>query len=362
MKKSVMTVFLLLAGNTALAQTNLSIWGTVDIGYRWSGHNVDSQIDNRSGIDSGTHMPSRIAFQGTEDLGNGLKAGFVLESAFNLDSGTFAGGGLFRRQSFLSLSGGFGQLAVGRQYTPGYLLTSAIDPFGDVTIGHYNNVYLSEFRWDNQLSYTTPNLHGFSATVAYTLNGYGQESSENQSATGDIRAYSIAPQYQHGPLLIGAHYQELKKRATGSDNGDRIKVYDLGLTYDFGLVKIAALYGARRTNQTDFSPDTGWNAGGNSRQWLLGATLSVSANDKVIISHVRRKTKVVASGDNAESWQWALGYEHFLSRRTRLYTTLSLLDNNRKAKDSHLVSSVGAGYNAGDGYQRGVVVGIRHDF
>ncbi|MDR2032228.1 MAG: porin [Azoarcus sp.] len=362
MKKITVAMFLLLTGESALAQSSLNIWGTVDIGYRWSGHNVDSHVGSRSAIDSGTHMPSRIAFQGTEDLGGGWKAGFVLESALNLDTGTQAGGSLFSRQSFLSLGGGFGQLAWGRQYTPGYLLTSSIDPFGDVTIGHYNNVYLTEFRWDNQLSYTTPNFNGFSLSAAYTLNGYGQESNENRSKTGDIRAYSIVPRYQHGPFLIGAHYQELKRRSTGDGDGDKIRVYDLGATYDFGWAKVAALYGARQTSATDFSPDTGWNAGKSSKQWLVGATIPVSANDKVLISCVHRKTRVSDGGNDAKSWQGALGYEHFLSRRTRIYVTLSLLGNSSEAKDSGLVSSVGAGYNAGSGYQRGVALGIRHDF
>ena len=65
---------------------------------------------------------------------------------------------------------------------------------------------------------------------------------------------------------------------------------------------------------------------------------------------------------DARAGQWALGYEHALSKRTSLYGTYASINNNRSARDHALSSSVGAGYNTGDGYQNSFATGIRHSF
>ena len=142
-----------LASLPVFAQSGVTIYGLVDMGYKWSGDNIDHSISSGSALDSGMSAGSRLGFKGTEDLGNGMKAGFVLEQGFNLDTGTLGQGGrVFGRQSFVSLSGGFGTVALGRQYPAGYLLTATVDPFGSGTAGQYNSVYLTEYRWDNAVT------------------------------------------------------------------------------------------------------------------------------------------------------------------------------------------------------------------
>lgn len=344
---------------------NVTIYGVADLGYNWGGDNIRPGVANRSAIDSGTKGPSLLGFRGTETIGDNLKAGFVLEHGIHADVGTFAGGGAFSRQSFVSLAGNFGTVALGRQYTPGYLLTSSVDPFGSVSVGQYNNVYLTEYRWDNQLSYTTPNWAGFSVLVGYTANGYGDESAGNEgsSAVGDVRALSVVPQYRNGPLFVGLHFQNLRARTTGLYDGDTIRVYDLGATYDFGVLKLAALYGVRRADNADFSPDTGASDGRKSRQWLIGATIPAGAAGKLQLSYTARRSTVAAGGSDVRANQWAVGYEHALSKRTTLYAVYADINNNGAAKDTaNLFASVGAGYNPGNGYQRGASLGIQHAF
>ncbi|ATE59478.1 porin [Thauera sinica] len=354
-----------LAGAPAFAQSSVTIFGTVDVGYRFSGDNIDSRVKNRSAIDSGTSTPTRLGFRGNEDLGNGLQAGFVLEQGIAADTGTSAGGGTFSRQAFVSLAGAFGTLGAGRQYTPGYVLTSTVDPFSGVTVGQYNNVYLSEYRWDNLVTYVSPSWGGFSVTAAFTLDGYGNESPGNRGAgdVGDVRALSILPQYRSGPLHVGLHIQDLRAKSTGLYDGDKVRVYDLAGTYDFGVAKLAAAYGIRRADNGDFSPDTGATEGEKTKQWFVGVTVPAGAAGKVLASYVARKTEAVAGGDDAKAGQWAVGYEHALSKRTAIHATYAKIDNNRAARDStNLSGSVGAGYNAGDGYQTGFAAGIRHGF
>ena len=77
-----------LAALPAFAQSNVTVYGLVDMGYKWSGDNMDDRVSSRSALDSGMSAGSRLGFKGTEDLGNGMKAGFVLEQGLNLDTGT----------------------------------------------------------------------------------------------------------------------------------------------------------------------------------------------------------------------------------------------------------------------------------
>ncbi|WP_374265627.1 hypothetical protein [Zoogloea sp.] len=49
-----------LAVAPTIAQAQVTIFGTADAGYRWSGHNIDPSVGSRSRIDSGTSVPSRL--------------------------------------------------------------------------------------------------------------------------------------------------------------------------------------------------------------------------------------------------------------------------------------------------------------
>ncbi|MBN8440906.1 MAG: porin [Thauera sp.] len=359
-----------LAALPAFAQSNVTIYGLVDMGYKWTGDNIDDRVANRSGIDSGMSAGSRIGFKGTEDLGNGLKAGFVLEQGILTDTGASSQGGrTFGRQSYVSLSGGFGTVALGRQYPAGYLLTATVDPFGSGTAGQYNSVYLTEYRWDNSVTYVSPTWSGFSVAASFTMNAnYANESAGNRGAgdVGDIRAWSIVPQYSNGPFFVGLNLEEMRAKSTGAFDGERIRVYDLAGTYDFGVAKLAASYGLRRASAADFSPDTAAVDGKDTKQWFVGVTVPVSTAGTVRASYVHRKTEVAAGGADAKASQWALGYEHALSKRTSLYAVYADINNNRAARESTLFSSIGdaiaGGTVNGDGYQSGANLGVIHRF
>ncbi|WP_040499693.1 porin [Ideonella sp. B508-1] len=343
----------------AQSASNVSIFGTVDVGYRWSGDNVDPSRKHDSAIDSGLSTPSRLGFQGHEDLGQGLQAGFLIESGIGADTGTVAGGGFWSRQAYVSLAQRqLGTLSLGRQYTPGYLFESTVDPFGSVTVGQYNNVYLTEYRWDNQVAYVSPAIQGVTVAASLASNGYGQEAQGH-----NVRVASLLPQYQNGPLFVGLHLQQLHSSLTGATHGKNVNVWDVGGTYDFGVLKLAALVGGRQASAGDFSPDTGATEAERTRQWLLGATVPLSAADALRVSYAHRASRPLDGGEQAVAGQWALGLEHALSKRTAVYAVFADVQNNAAAKASTtLASFVGAGYNAGNGYQRGFGAGLRHNF
>lgn len=351
----------------AFAQSNVTIYGIVDAGYSWRGDNVASGVGNRSAIDSGQSAGSRLGFRGTEDLGNGLKAGFVLEQGLAVDTGSSLqgasshGGRTFGRQSFVTLGGNFGTIALGRQYAPHHLLGAATDPFGKGTVGEFNNVYVGEVRLDNLAAYVSPNWSGFSFVLGYTQNALNDESTDNAGA--DARAWAFAPQYKNGPLAVALNIHEVKLTDTalgGSTDGDKIRSYDLFGSYDLGVVKLAGAFGIRRVDETDFSAFGA--AAEDSKQWMLGVSVPVGAAGSVRASYTRRTTEVAGGGSDAKVSQWAIGYEHALSKRTSLYAAYSDINNNGAAERANLIGSVGDAANGGRGYQRGLSTGIRHTF
>ncbi|HEX7647654.1 MAG TPA: porin, partial [Noviherbaspirillum sp.] len=121
------TLLTVVAGGAA-AQTAVSVYGLMDLGVvAESGGPGGSLLKLTSGISAG----SRIGFRGTEDLGDGLKAKFVIESGIAADTGGVTQGGLvYGRQAFVGLDGHFGSLTAGRQYAPHFLAIDDIDPFG----------------------------------------------------------------------------------------------------------------------------------------------------------------------------------------------------------------------------------------
>jgi len=352
----------------AFAQSNVTIYGVVDMGYQYTGDSVFDDVKSRSGIDSGISAGSRIGFRGTEDLGNGLKAGFVLEQGIAVDTGnTAAGQGTFGRQSFVSLSGGFGTVALGRQYTPAHLLLAGnIDPFGlgKGTVGAISNFYISEARLDNLAAYVSPNWGGFSFVAGYSFNAVGNEQSPKiEDFETDTRAWTIAPTYKNGPIYVAFNFHKLDPVRSGLDS---TKVWDLGGTYDFGVVKVGAVYGQRKgnLNTTAFAVD----ADTKVKQWALTAAVPVGAAGKVQAMYGQRKTDIDGLDRDAKVSQWALGYEHALSKRTALYTAYAQQNQNDEQDALTAFNVLGAGIsdasgnNVGAGYQRGFNLGVRHSF
>jgi predicted porin len=121
-KKLIALAVASLASGAAFAQTNVTMYGIADAGYVYSqGDAAGSGTNKFSGIQSGLLSGSRLGFKGEEALGNGLKAIFTLEYSLNIDNNTGVGsgsGGLNARQQFVGLAGGFGTVALGRQYAP----------------------------------------------------------------------------------------------------------------------------------------------------------------------------------------------------------------------------------------------------
>lgn len=349
-----------LASVPAFAQTNVTVYGLLDLGFSYRTDNINSAVDSRSGIDSGMANGSRVGFRGTEDLGNGLKAGFVLEQGMGVDTGASnQGGRTFGRQSFLSFSGGFGTVSFGRMYSPQNALQATIDPFGDGTVGKISNLYAGNDRVENALFYATPSFSGLSVVFVYSGNTGITAANENIGNVGDQRFWAIAPTFVKGPLTVGANYHQQK--AHDIPGADTEKVWDIGATYDFGPVKLAAMFGGRKDGSV---PDLGTlKRHDDAKFWMVGASAPVFAAGKVVASYVRAKDE----RDTGQDWKankWAVGYVHTLSKRTDIYTAFASIDNDDGANyGTNDAINVGTSLNSADhAYQKGFNLGVRHRF
>lgn len=303
MKKSILALAMLGAfAGAASAQTNVTIYGVVDIGLV----RTDNGSTTTTSLDSGKQSGSRLGFKGAEDLGGGLSAIFQLENGFNLDTGGLAAANtLFNRQAWVGVASGFGTIKAGRQFTPVYANLGTFDPFGNALAGDSARIFNTEYegsRFDNNLTYNY-SAKGFRGELQYSFG----EVAGNSSARRAIGGFAG---YKNGPLDAVLTYTKVND-AAGTD--DR-RTWLVGGNYDLGMVKPYIAYASvKGTGTTDV------------RDWLFGATAPVGAAGTVMASFAKKDNRASA---NADAKQWALGYSHMLSKRTNLYTSYGRLNND----------------------------------
>jgi predicted porin len=150
MKKSLVALAALAVAGVASAQSSVTLFGVVDAsisGYSSTSRDLNgatflnpfylnkgSVKVSRTALANGAYNSSRLGFRGTEDLGGGLAASFWLEAPITNDDGA-TGVSTFGRRSTVSLSGGFGEVRLGRDYTPTFWNDTVFDPFGTVGVG-----------------------------------------------------------------------------------------------------------------------------------------------------------------------------------------------------------------------------------
>ena len=355
MKKSLIALAVLAASGAAMAQSSVTLFGIVDtgVGYIDNGGNEvagSTAGQNKYGMTTSGNATSRLGFRGVEDLGGGLKAGFWLEGQIDGDDGNAAGFN-FKRRSTLSLMGGFGEVRLGRDLTPGYSKFISYDLFGQVGIGQFmgwsSKLYGADVggvRADNMLSYYTPNFGGFTAGVSY---GFGEDtaSSKTNRYVGGYVAFD------NGPISVALAMDKNNGNlpTTPAVNGDRTQV-SLGGSYDFGMLKASAL-----VQQVEFEPTVGTGKV-KVDNWALGLSAPVGPGT------VKAQYASYDLKDSSnEAQQLSVGYVYDLSKRTAVYGTVSFLKN----KGASAVSLAGNGLSLGGASgenQTGYQVGIRHAF
>lgn len=263
MKKSLIALAVLGAAASAQA-ADISLYGVVDTGLaytyqdNWGFENgtVAHTTDGESSLEmaSGINASSRFGIVGSEDLGNGMKVAFKLESGINSDDGALnQGGRLFGREASLTLSGDFGKISAGRMggvgssagtYDYVYLIGDAFDG-GDFNIWGMT----ASSRYDNMITYETPEFAGVKVTAQYSFDGdtgadnddYEKDSQHGDEGKTNVDRYaSLAVTGGFGNLQFVGAYEYFNHASTSvvKDDGH---LFHLGGNYDFGVTKVFAL-------------------------------------------------------------------------------------------------------------------------
>jgi predicted porin len=287
----------------AHAQSNVTIYGIMDAAVAVEDTDVPGE-GRRTVINSGNQSSSRIGFRGTEDLGNGLKAIFNIEAGVAIDTGA-ADSSLFGRRSVVGLQGNFGQLTVGREYSPIASVAAATDVFGQGFYGSNLSAFTSNRltrRLSNSINFRSAPMAGFSLLAAYSA---GERTVD---PSGDLAG--VALEYANGPFYAGLGYHQLERVAQEDD-----KEVGFGAGYKFGDFDLKANY---------LSAD---QAGANNKfeQINVGAAYAMGPN-KFFVNLQRNEIDNGARGN-----AWAIAYTYAFSKRTNLYTTYGSMRNNERA-------------------------------
>jgi predicted porin len=347
MKKSLLALAVLGAFATAAsAQSSVTVYGKVDVGVvhdSGSVAGVNASGNKSLRVSSGVSGGSRLGFRGVEDLGGGLKANFVAETGFCADSNAGApnfctgGNNFMGRQAYVGLSGGFGAVTLGRQYSPSFIILTTVDPFGTGLAGQSTNLFdggngFGNPRMNNSVIYSTPSMGGFTATVDFgageTLGNWKQ---------GRILGGSAV--YSAGPVYVGASFQRTE---SGNANPDK-KLWNVGGTWDFGVAKAHVIYQNVKNGPGAFADEAD----------LLGGVSARFGASTVMASYVRHNDK---SALNRDANQYGLGYMYSLSKRTSVYGAVAKISNKNGAS-----FTVGNATESGTG-NRAIDLGVVHNF
>jgi GBP family porin len=243
----------------AFAQTTgVTLYGLVDAGVLAQRLHARGGLRSSSiGMQDGLADDSNFGLKGVEDLGGGWSAGFQLESAFSAVDGTLREHGrMFGNQATVSLGkADLGSLELGRQQNVASDYFGDIDPFRagfglagmNATFGATDTYHL-----DNMAMLRTSPMQGLDVAVGYS---FSRDSAVSGGGTGrsgyatsdNDRSVTAGARYTQGPLTLLATYDQLRP-ASGANAGqaNTVREWIAGATYDFDVVKLAAVYGQTR--------------------------------------------------------------------------------------------------------------------
>ena len=443
MKKSLIALAAL-AATSAFAQSSVTLYGRaeagVDLGYRVTTSGTTSGfavvggvvVPGAAAVATGTSTDkpgfrvsdgqsqgqgsSRFGFRGTEDLGGGLKANFVMEAGVNLDDGSAnnGGGNFFSRSAWVGLSGGFGEVRLGRQVL-GSFGVHANGLAAGASNGLYEagaNIAQGGVRFANAIQYRSPDFGGISGTVSLrapegsvsstTVAGLNPDTTDTKFKTG-VDA-SIA--YANGPIYVGFGYNRQQNSTSFSNNeagpgnisnGTEAKItdYSISASYNFGVAQPFFSYVNRKNvssgntlagtaftsgilaalvaNQNSAGAGIA-GANAKTRQYTLGVKVPLGAATLIAAYGNAKTTGSGSTGNNAglvaandvegKVRAFNIGAQYPLSKRTMAQVNYGI-NNTKTATQTRTVTGINS-FNAanatGETKVRALNVGVQHLF
>lgn len=376
----------LAAPAAVLAQTsNVQIYGRANLGldnYSATGSTAGSQLDYKA-RNRIFDTASRIGFRGTEDLGDGLKAVFVMESGVNLDTGSANGqnglvngstGFLASRDSYVGIEGGIGRVTFGRQsifYSNGavaqtssnYVNTEIPWTKGNV----FGRVAGPAGRTSNVIAYNSPTVNGLNATLSYAPNSEAAVANANTNAS----VWGVTMRYS-GIVNLQWDYA-VNQAASGGVNQQKIAGNKLGLGWPYAKDAQISLIWTKNKND-DVAGTAGFSAlHDNIAQtaWTLnwehmfGNIQALAMYGKLNAASGCTALNGSANGcDSTTATAYMLGARYVLSKRSSAYLTYNKVTNGANqvadyTNDGYTAApaTLGAGSDP-----RVIAIGMMHNF
>ncbi|MGB8416915.1 porin [Paraburkholderia sp.] len=259
--KAVTMALIMTWSGLAAAQSSVTLYGVIDYGINFvnDAQTPSSGANGRTGgkqwnMSSSIMRGDRIGFKGSEDLGGGYKALFVLENGFDVGTGKFQQGGtFFGRQAYVGLGNRYGSLTFGRQYDEmvdylGLLQGSpGVGAFGDHP-GDVDNTG-NDWRVNNSVKFTSQSYNGFQFSALYGFGG-----TAGNFANNSVRSFGAS--YAYGGLVVAAAYLNVNNpnqsfygnnqnsSATGNNLGPVTGVTSNPIIAGFASARTLETYGA----------------------------------------------------------------------------------------------------------------------
>lgn len=284
------------------AQSSVTLYGVIDTSIEVT----DPGSSWTPRMDSGAYRGSRFGVRGSEALGGDTRLLFDLESGFSSADGTFATANtIFNRQAWIGVGAPWGELRMGRQYSPIYIpFKGGLDAFGAGTIASgLNNLSKITPYTDNGIAYLSPDFHGFTTTLMLALRDTG----DGNGLGGSYETFA----YRNGPFRVSyAHQQTNGSGALRANLG--------GVSYRFGHATAFVAY---------FNGD-----GGTPRYHDDGVSVSMryafSPRLRASLGYAFARDR--SGGDN-DADQFSVACEYDVSPALLLYASGALLRNRSDA-------------------------------
>lgn len=360
-KKSLIALVTLSAAAFAANAADITLSGRIDAGLNY--HNSDKtghgSSDNFS-MKSGQYSASRFTLAGSEELGNGTSVGFILENGFDSDTGAFSQEDkIFGREAIVYVKGEFGTFAMGRvgalasgagSFSRIYDYAAFGAGWGDYAGAKGAFMLGDRDRFDNSITYVSPEFAGLTVSAQYSLKTAGAEADHSSL---NKRYAALGATYNLGAFSTGLVVDTIMNGAKDdSYNTEDSLGVSWGASFDLGVTKPMVLvqYGKNENKLGGFNfaqmlkdygdedhPYAASRNGGlkgyavalGAVTPILGGNLYTAVNYTdgeldgraygVDFKDDKRGDELGYATADVKRWGFAAGYDYPISKRTKVY-------------------------------------------
>lgn len=396
-KKSLIALVTLSAAAFAANAADITLSGRIDAGLNY--HNAkktNHESSDNFSMKSGQYSASRFTLAGSEELGNGTSVGFILENGFDSDTGAFSQEDkIFGREAIVYVKGEFGTFAMGRvgalasgagSFSRIYDYAAFGTGWGDYAGAKGAFMLGDRDRFDNSITYVSPEFAGLTVSAQYSLKTAGAEADHSSL---NKRYAALGATYNLGAFSTGLVVDTIMNGAKDdSYNTEDSLGVSWGASFDLGVTKPMVLvqYGKNENKLGGFNfaqmlkdygdedhPYAASRNGGlkgyavalGAVTPILGGNLYTAVNYTdgeldgraygVDFKDDKRGDELGYATADVKRWGFAAGYDYPLSKRTKVYGYAAFNQGELKGT---FHDTKGAAQNSGKSTEKDTEVGF----